>query len=242
MPERQSSELVETIGAAGAMAACTLLSLLLRGWYNRWGATPDELKRQLPGDERVTQPRLGYTRAISIRARPADIWPWLVQLGQERGGFYSYERLENLIGCKIHNADRIVPEWQQLEIGDTVRLGPKGYPLYKVVAIQPEKAIVIAGADFVTEQVIPITNPMPDKYVNASWGFYLAPCDDGTTRLILRSRLDFDPPSFANWLIWRILVEPINFVMERKTLLGIKARLEGSLRGAAEPVRQTAAH
>jgi hypothetical protein len=229
MNESKLTKIVEAIIAALAIGLCIVFSPLLRRWYNRWGATRAELEQALPGDERVVRPRLGYTRAVTIRALPVQIWPWLVQLGQERGGLYSYEPLENLIGCQMRNADRIIPEWQHLDIGSTMRLGPKGYPLFKVVAVERERFILFAGADVKTEEVPPITDPMPETYINYAWSFELFPSPDGTTRLIVHSRIDFEPPNFFNVLLWRVFMEPINFVMERKTLLGIKARAERTL-------------
>ena len=88
----------------------------------------------------VPQPKQISTRVITIQASAADIWPWLAQIGQGRGGFYSYDWLENLIGCEIHNADRIISEFQQLAVGDKVRLGPEGYPFYTVAAVEPKGA------------------------------------------------------------------------------------------------------
>jgi hypothetical protein len=228
MNESHFRKILESVFAALAIAVFLILSPLLRRWYNHWGAASEEVKRALPGDERVQQPRLTYTRAITIHARPAQIWHWLVQLGQERSGFYSYEPLENLIGCQIHDPERIIPEWQHLEIGDAIRLGPKGYPLYKVVALERERFLVVAGADPATEQVPPITDPMPPVFNNFSWCFTLIPRDDGTTRLLVRARQDYRPSSFANLLLWRVFMEPINFIMERKTLLGLKSRAEAT--------------
>jgi hypothetical protein len=229
MAESLWQKRLESVLAALAIVVCIVFSAVLRFWYNRWGASTDEVLRLLPGDERVRRPRLGYTRAITIRTHPAQIWPWLVQMGQERGGLYSYEPLENIIGCHMKNADVIVPEWQHLHIDDTLRLGPKGYPLFKIVAVEPGKSVVFAAADLVTEQITEISHPMPEEYVNYSWGFYLKPLDDSKTRLIVRARLDYQPRQFINWLLWRVFMEPINFVMERKTLLGIRTRAEGTL-------------
>jgi hypothetical protein len=215
----------ETIWAALTIGVCILFSPLLRRWYNRWGATESEYYRPLPGDERVRHPRQVYTRAISIAATPAQVWPWLVQMGQGRGGLYSYERLENLIGCDIHNADRILDAYQELRVGDVVRLGPPGYPLYKVVEVQPRRALVMAGADPKTEQVPDISQPFPATYVNNTWLLWLDEHPDGSTRLLVRSRMEYND-SFANGLMWRLLVEPMNFVMERQMLRGIQARAE----------------
>ena len=89
-------------------------------WQRNWGATEEEVAMSLPGDELTPPPVEQNTRAITIAAPPEQVWPWLVQMGADRGGFYSYAWLENLFGLKIHNADRIVDDWQQLAVGDWV--------------------------------------------------------------------------------------------------------------------------
>jgi hypothetical protein len=149
------------------------------------------------------------TRAITIQAPVSAVWPWLVQMGQGRGGLYTYERLENLAGCDMHNASRIIPEYQLLEVGDKVRLVPEGRePYFVVSAIEPGRAIVLSGDDPPT-----------------TWGFILEPVDENTTRLIVRWRQDYEP-TFGNVLGWRVFTDPITFVMERKMLQGIKVRAE----------------
>jgi hypothetical protein len=104
------------VGGAQVLAT-TLTAPLGRGRYNRWGATDAEVAAAMPGDELVPDPQLGYTRAITIDAPPEDVWPWLVQMGQGRGGLYSYDGLENLVGCDIHSADRVIADFQQLAAG-----------------------------------------------------------------------------------------------------------------------------
>jgi hypothetical protein len=185
----------------------------LRPWHIRWGATDDEIARPLPGDEIVPRPRKWSTRAITIAAPAEAIWPWIAQIGQGRGGLYSYDWLENLVGCDIHSADRVIPELQYLEVGDVVRLGPEGYPAYHVVAIEPDRVLVLGGND-------------PDMGMH-SWAFVLESIDEQTARLIVRSRDDY-PPTLANVIIWRLITEPVHFVMERKMLLGIKQRAEAA--------------
>lgn len=189
--------------AAGAVAT---YAYGIRPWHQRWGATDEELDQPLIGDELVAQPKLKATHAITINAPAADIWPWLVQMGQHRGGFYSYTWLENLVGCHMSNADEIVPEWQDLKVGDKVWLHPKAPPV-EVAAIEPERAIVLKP-----------------------WGaFVLQPIDDKTTRLIIRSQGDYEPDlrnPILNFLLWRVVYEPAHFIMERKMLLGIKERAE----------------
>jgi hypothetical protein len=206
----------ENLGAV-SIAACIMASPLLRPWYCNWGATKAEVKMSLPGDELVPHPKLETTRAITIQTPAAEIWPWLVQLGQGRGGLYSYEWLENLIGCDMRNADRILPEHQDLKVGDKVRLGPEGYPYFDVAVIEPGWALILRG-DMPGEQTITTT---------WIWLFYLNPLDEKSTRPIIRSRLVYEP-TLGNFLSWRVFTDPISFVMERKTLQGIKVRAEAA--------------
>ncbi len=228
--------LIENLTGAALIGLCLIGRPFLKGWMARWGATADEVQRSLPGDERVPNPLLESTRVVTVRAPAAAVWPWVAQIGQERGGLYSYEKLENLARCQIRNADRIVPEWE-LQVGDRVRLGPPGYPVNGVVQIERGSALVMAGADIQTAAVTDIPNPPPDTYVNYVWTIALAPVDAHSCRLIFRSRLDYRPRSFGAWLIWEALTEPIGFVMMRKMLLGIKARAEALPGGnpAVEP-------
>jgi hypothetical protein len=200
----------EGLGAL-AIASCIVTSPLSRSWYSKWGASEDEVKQSLPGDEFVPNPMLESTRAITIQASSSEVWPWLVQMGQGRGGLYSYERLENLVGCDMHNADRIIPEHQHLEVGDKIRLVPEGRePYFLVSSIQPGKAIILGGDDPPT-----------------TWAFVLDPIDDKTTRLIIRWRQDYEP-TLGNVIGWRLVTDPITFVMERKLLQGIKLRVEST--------------
>lgn len=219
---------VQTIGenlvGAAAVAGTVVLSPVVRRWYNRWGATPNETKAVLPGDTRVPYPRIQYTRAVTIQASPEIVWGYLAQLGQERGGLYSYQALENLIGCQMRNADHIVPEWQRLRVGDRIRLGPKGYPLYRIVSLIPGYSITCAGADPKTEEATGVTIPMPVHYTNFEWTLVVKPIDQRLTRLISRARTDHSP-DIGTTVMWHCF-EPVNFVMERKMLLTIKRLAE----------------
>lgn len=206
----------EGLLGALAVAGAVLASPLLRPWYRRWGATPGEDARAMPGDELVPRPRLVTTRAVTIHAPARSVWSWLVQLGQGRGGFYSYESLENLAGCDIHDARTIIPSLQQIAVGDRIRLGPAGYPFFTVAAVEPRRSLVLQAGD---------------GKARTAWSFVLDTLDSGDTRLIVRDRTDF-PPTLGQLLVWRVLTDPIHFVMERKMLLGIKARAE---RGAISP-------
>jgi hypothetical protein len=204
--------------AALAIGFLVVFGPLLRWWYRRWGALNAEAQRALPGDELVPHPRLVTTRAITIYTPAADIWPWLVQIGQGRGGFYSYTRLENLAGCNIHNADHIIEDLQHLQVGDKIYLAPKesGAPSFEVAAIYPRQALVLRGGG----------GPSAAE-MRTSWTFFLAEQIEGTTRLIARYRMDY-PPHGLNRVIWEGLLDPIFFIMERCMLQGIRQRAEAT--------------
>ena len=205
------------------VAVVLLLSPLLRRRYNRWGATPAEVAGALPGDDLVGEPQLGYTRAVTVDAAPAAVWPWLAQIGQGRGGLYSYDGLENLVGCRISSAAAVLPEHQDVRPGDLIRLGPEGYPCFRVHQVDPPTTLVLVGAD-----------PQPPHAAGtgtggqapvATWQWRLRPVDGGRrTRLVVRQRL---AAPRSQRLLWRV-VEPIGFVMERRMLHGLRRRAEGS--------------
>jgi hypothetical protein len=180
----------------------------------RWGATGEELRTALDGDELIAAPDLTATRAITIHA-PADlIWPWIAQLGQGRGGFYTYDWLENLLGLDMHSADHVVTEWQQIQAGDQVRLAADVG--LTVTTAEPGRALVIRGG-------IPL-GAVPCPY-DFTWGWILREQPDGTTRLLVRER-------YAYTRRWAPLplepVQLISFVMTRRMLRGIKERAERS--------------
>ena len=211
-----------------------LLTLVLTGalypaarwWLLRWGAEVSEVDAQLPGDELIGNPTIVTTRAITIHASPEAIWPWLVQMGQDRGGLYSYDWLENLCGLRFHNADRIVPEWQHLDVGDQIRAAPATAGPeagFTVVAIDACRSIVTAIGD--PSRVL-VEAKAGSLSQGGTWVFVLRPLDERRTRLIVRLRANFGMPHVAEWLAARVL-EPIHFVMERKQLLGIRRRVTG---------------
>jgi hypothetical protein len=202
--------------------AVTLTAPMRRGRYNRWGATEAEVAGRMPGDELVAHPQLGYTRAITIEAPTEHVWPWLVQMGQGRGGLYSFDGLENLVGCAIQSADQILPDFQQLRVGDLIRLGPVGYPCFRVHHVESGASLVLVGAD----PRPPHPAAAPDSPAGiATWQWQLRPTPDSQgTRLVSRQRLSY-PPTTTMRLMWHV-VEPVGFVMERQMLRGIKQRAE----------------
>jgi hypothetical protein len=199
---------------AGAAVGCTLLA---RRCSLQWGATGSESRAFLAGDDLIPTADLSATRAITIRVPADEVWPWIAQLGQGRGGFYSYDFLENLVGCDIHSAERVVSEWQNIAIGDTVNLYPEG-PL-DVAALEVGRSLVIRGG-------VPM-GAVPPPY-DFTWAFVLREEPGGATRLLVRERY-----AYTRW--WApFVVEPasaLSFVMTQKMLRGIRDRAERDLAG-----------
>jgi hypothetical protein len=197
---------------AGVLAAGLVISVYLKLGRPRvltWGATPEEAARPMPGDELLPGASLQATRAITIDAPPSAIWPWLVQMGpRPRAGAYTYDWIERLLGIDIENADRILPAFQHLSVGDVLGLNAKGEGI-AVREVQPERFLVL--------QWIP---------ANSTWTFGLYPLSSGKTRLVSRNRLAGAGPWFGLSMVG--LMEPGSLIMEREMLHGIKRRAEGS--------------
>lgn len=209
------------------MAGALLAAPLRRRQFRTWGATQAELAALMPGDELVPAPVLGYTRAVTVAAPPARVWRWLVQLGQGRGGMYSFDGLENLARCDIHTITTIRPELQTLAAGDLIRMGPVGHPCFRVISVDPGVSLVLLGADPQPPHLTPRDREEPDSAAPvATWQFLLTPDDAGTsTRLISRQRLEYPR---AQSVMWHV-VEPIGFVMEREMLRQISRLAESDV-------------
>jgi hypothetical protein len=187
----------------------------------RWRATRAERRGALPGDEIVGRPRYRTTRAVTIDAAVEEVWPWLVQLGQGRGGMYSYDRLENLFGLQMHSADRIDPALQDLAVGDVVRMVPEGTEpdlSFVVARLLAPHELVLASPE-TRERALASGLPFP------AWTFALRRAGRDRTRLVVRFQSDFTP-SVRGHLLNHYALAPVHFVMERKMLLGIKERAE----------------
>jgi hypothetical protein len=208
-------KLIESVWGAAQMAVHLLLGPFLHRRRTRWGATEEELRLRLPGDELVPEPEWSYNHGISIDAPRSAVWPWLVQLGQGRGGFYTYEGLENLVGCRIHNLMEIRPELQRLAVGDViVTHGRSGFGP-EVTRLERERALVLGGA--------------PNrKGSQTTWAFYLLDGPDGTTRLLERGRSVAGKGLLEKLGAGPYLMDPIGFVMSRKMLRTIKRLAEES--------------
>lgn len=193
----------------------------LRDWRTSWGASPEDIKRYFPGDELVPEPNWSYTHAITINAPQTAVWPWIVQIGQKRGGFYSYQGLENLLGCQITNVDRTINKFQFMRPTDKIYLHPQAPPL-TVRSMRRYYWFVLQGGN-----LIGATQATGNEITaNLTWTFYLQKIDNTTTKLITRGRYAYGRGLVNSLSYGPYLIEPIAFVMERKMLQGIKRRAE----------------
>lgn len=193
----------------------------VRPWYLSWGATADEQQLALPGDEIVRDAGAQNTRAITIHAPADQIWPWLAQLGQDRGGFYSYRRLENLVGCEMPDPGMLLPEKQHWQLGDKLWMYPpdkaSGQGFATLRAMVPGRALAFGTRMFGTES---------DDPEDGSWAFVLVPIDAGTTRLLVRGR-GAEGRSLLGTAFDRSIFEPVHFAMERRMMTGLAGTVEG---------------
>jgi hypothetical protein len=190
------------------IAAVVLVALYfggIRDYLMTWGATPEEASRYMAGDEMLVDPTLNATRVVEIKAPPAQVWPWLVQMGYKRAGLYTFGALDN---GGMPSAERIIPEFQDLEVGDDI------LPLLQVVEMEPNKSMLW------------VFDERAGPWANATWSWGLYETEEGHTRLAsrLRQQYIFDSPQAV--IGWALL-DPMEICMMRTTLLGIKRRVEG---------------
>jgi hypothetical protein len=217
LPRDDFREVLSGVGGA-ALIVASVLTPFLRGTRSHWGLTASEAQRPRPGDELVPAPVWSWTHAVEIDSPPERVWRWVAQIGADRGGFYSYQWLENLVGCEIHNADAVHPEWQH-EVGDALLLHPKVPPL-RIARVEPGSYLVAHAP--VDEAARAEGRP----WAMASWLFVLEPLAGDRCRLLTRYRVACSSDLATRLAFGPSLIEPIGFAMDRRMLLGIKARAE----------------
>jgi hypothetical protein len=189
--------------------------IFLWPWMRTWGATEAEINAVLPGDEIVPEANIRSTKGITVQAPPQAIYPWLLQIGVDRGGMYSYDWLENLFGLNVHTTEQIVPEYQNVQIGDFWRFTPQDYVLspgpglYVQQLIENEAVLLCFGVE-----------GKPNEPCINTWQFVLAPQADGSTRLLLRSNMAIEQEAPIK------LTYFVQFIMERKMLLTLRELAE----------------
>jgi len=208
----------------GILAAVGLFVATYPGWRRwclSWGATPEEARCRLPGDDLSCGTDVVTTRAVSIDAPPEAVWPWLAQMGSGRGGMYTYDWIENLLGLRMHSVDVVLPQFQTVHVGDAQTLGSNG-PTLRVAICEEGKSLVMRFDDG-----------------HWLWAFVLQP--DGTgIRLLSRNRIALPGTSRGTRWFYRYVMEPGSLIMERKMLLGIKERAESLVTSGASPSNSAA--
>jgi hypothetical protein len=207
-----------------AASAAVAYAVLLRPRLQTWGATRAESAGVLPGDGLV-RARWQTTRAVPIAAPPEDVWPWLVQMGFRRAGWYSYDRLERAMGigdfADGSSAGSVLPQFQSLAVGDSVPLGPAGG--LTALVVDPPRALVL-------RMTMNALNGAPARHddrvtLDWTWAFVAVPTGSRSCRLIVRVRADYRPRALG--LLIPLLLEPVHFLMERAMLRGLSRRVGG---------------
>ncbi|MBE1546439.1 hypothetical protein GGC64_000447 [Mycobacterium sp. OAS707] len=198
----------------GLMAAAGAIAVYrgaLRPWMYRWGATDEEVAAKLPGDELIAPNCAITTRAVTIDAPVTDVWPWLAQIGECRGGFYSYSWLERAAGAHIRNADTVHAELQDLHTGDSIWLARRYGDVARqvVAAVEPNSHLLLMSPD-------DFERVQSGFKASGGWGFYLRE-QDGWTRLLVRG---------SGGAVGHTAFDVAHFVMERKMMHGIRHRAE----------------
>ena len=183
----------------------------------RWGATKKEFNQMLPGDELIQHKEYKNTLAVTIHAAPSQIWPWVVQMGVHKAGFYSYTKLENIFGCKLHNADRIHPEWQNTKVGNYEPVCQsaenRNMPGWIVAIMEQNKSFVWKGQE-------------------GEWmmGVYIDSIDVNTSRLITRQQFKMPSRWTMSWILEKVWFSWAHCLMQHGMIMGIKKRVEINLK------------
>ncbi len=235
--------------------ATASVALLLRRLGRRWGATDGEVCQPLPGDALIPHPMIETTHAITIKASTAEVWPWLVQMGMDRGGWYgdpewwdgwaekilwSFLPSTEQTGYSLRaepSADRIIKELQGLKVGDLMLDGPAGTAFFTVAALEENQVLALYSDSHVGYLVPSFVRDNPNVNIQGefSWVFILSAVDTNMTRLILRTRVNYGPRLFR--VLTRPFFWPIDFLLVRKMMRGIKRRVEWSERQRTERAR-----
>ena len=219
LPSDDWRDVVAGIGGTSIMAAA-FLTPFMRGERSHWGLDAELANRVYPGDELVPSPRWSWTHGIEIGGSTEDVWPWIAQLGADRGGFYSYQWLENVAGCELHNAESLHSDWTLSE-GGALRLHPKVPPLTIAELERGRFCVAHAPADRAARAA-------GKAWAEMSWLFFLEPLGEGRSRLVSRYRCATSDDIATRLSLGPTFLEPIGFAMDRRMLLGVKSRVEAA--------------
>jgi hypothetical protein len=203
-------------------AALATYALAVRPRLSRWGATDEEVAGPFPGADLVPGGERGATMAVTIEAPPRRVWPWLVQMGCDRAGWYSWDLLDN---GGVPSADRIHPEWQAISVGDRLASTPSGSAWFEVAAVEPERFLALRAPLDLRGRPFDTAGPRPRFYTDSVWSFQLKELRDDRTRLVVSGYQAARPRMLAligNFLFW----EPTHVVMQARQFANLKRRAE----------------
>jgi hypothetical protein len=216
------------MASAGKLAALLAVSagvyvLVVRPRMLRWGASDDELGAPYPGAEVIPGGQRGATMAVTIDAPPSRVWPWLVQMGCDRAGFYSWDRLDN---AGVPSAERIHSEWQELGVGNRLAATPSGATWFEVAALEPERFLGLrAPINLRNGRPFDTSLPRPRFYIDALWGFQLKALADDRTRLVVSGYASARPRALAK-IADLVFWEPAHWIMQTRQFANLKTRAE----------------
>ncbi|MFA1542692.1 hypothetical protein [Actinomadura monticuli] len=227
-------------GTALAVLTAGAYAALVRPRLLRWGATREEASTSYPGDDLIQGATAQSTMAVSLPAPPEEVWPWLVQMGCERAGWYSWDLLDNR---GRRSSGEIVPEWQDVTVGTRLPAVPSGALYFVVELLDPARTLVLrSDLELPSGRPFDPRGPVPEAYTDGIWAFHLRPLPDGGTRLIVRTRGRGEPAA-ADRLMARLFGEPAHFIMQHRQFRNLRRRVRrdgGPARTALRDVEQPA--
>lgn len=228
-------KLVGTAGLAAIGYACWLRPRMMQ-----WGATDDEVIGPYPGQELVPDGERSSTMAVTIDASPDQVWPWLVQLGSDRGGWYSWDLLDN---AGRPSAREIHPEWQDLPVGTQLTYclpGAGTMDAYRVAVVEPNHFLGLHGLSDLRGRLLDPAQPRPAAYMEGLWGFQLRELPGGRTRLVIGGWQAIRPRWVDRWLLYWFFA-PVVWIMQARMMAVLKRNIERDLERRARTAEATAA-
>ena len=210
------------VAALAGLAACTY-RWLVRPRLLTWGAAADELSRSYPTDELIPEHDSSqFTMATTLPAPPEEVWPWLAQMGGDRAGWYSWDRLDH---WGVPSSDRIVPEWQDPKVGQHLQNSPDGSNSMTVALVEPNRTLALrTNMEFPSRRSFDPSAPLPRVFMDGIWSFHLRPTADGQTRLVARMRGRSRPKALLR-PFGVLFGDPLHFVMQIRQFQNLRARV-----------------
>ncbi|HEY5987660.1 MAG TPA: hypothetical protein VIV12_14990 [Streptosporangiaceae bacterium] len=218
-----------------AAAAAVVYGAWLRPRLMRWGASDEEVTAPYPGAELVPDGERSATMAVTIDAPPDQVWPWLVQMGSDRGGWYSWDHLDN---AGRPSAREVHPEWQDLAVGEQLKFWAPGRGLtdaYKVAALEPNRFLGLHGYSDLLGRTLDPKQPRPSAYMEGLWGFLLNELPDGRTRLVVSGYQAFRPRWYGRFASYWLYI-PVTWPMQARMLAVLKRNIERAARARTQAV------